>query len=164
MPPLTEPESQQLLDEPGHLVRVGTVDEDGSPRVVPIWFIHRDGKVLFTPRARSVFLANLRRDPRVGLSIDEEPLPYRKVSVQGVVRIVHDLGEDDAWRDLYREIAMRYVPAEQAEAYVQSTIEEPRALLGVELSSSRVTTWRMPVDDEDPTGIWARRYYGATAD
>lgn len=163
MPALTQPEIQQLLDEPGHLVRVATVDEDGSPRVVPIWYLHRDGEILFTPRARSVFLANLRRDPRVGLSIDEEPLPYRKVSVQGEARLVHDLGEDDVWRDLYREIATRYVPAEQADAYVQETIDEPRALLAVDLSSSRVTTWRMPVGDEDLTGIWARRYYGATA-
>ena len=163
MPPLTEPEVQQLLDEPRHLLRVGTVDGDGTPRVVPIWYLHRDGLVWFTPRARSVFLANLRRDPRVGLSIDEEPLPYRKVSVQGEARVVHELGEDDVWRDLYLEIATRYVPAEQAAAYVQATIDEPRALLAVDLAASRVTTWRMPVDDEDPTGIWASRYYGASA-
>jgi len=162
MPPLTDSEIQLLLDEPGHLVRVGTVDPDGFPRVVPIWFIHRDGQIWFTPRARSVFLAKLRRDPRVGLSIDEEPLPYRKVTVQGEARLVHDLGEDDVWRDLYLEIATRYVPAEQAAAYVQETIDEPRALLAVDLAASRVSTWRMPVEDEDPTGIWARRYFGAS--
>lgn len=163
MPSLTAPEVDRLLDEPGHLVRIGTVDGDGTPRVVPTWYIHRDGRIWFTPRARSVFLANLRRDPRVGLSIDEEPLPYRKVSVQGEARLVHDLGEDDVWRDLYLEIATRYVPADQAAAYVQETIEEPRALLSMDLAASRVTTWRMPVDDEDPTGIWAPRYYGASA-
>lgn len=164
MPPLAHAEIRQLLDEPGHLLRVGTIDHDGFPRVVPIWYIHRDGEIVFTPRARSVFLANLRRDPRVGLSIDEEPLPYRKVTVQGEARLVHDLGEDDLWRDLYREIARRYVPSDQADAYVQETIEEPRALLAVDLASSRVTAWRMPVEGEDPKGIWAPRYYGATAD
>ncbi|MEZ5256472.1 MAG: hypothetical protein R2705_06160 [Ilumatobacteraceae bacterium] len=26
-------------------------------------------------------------------------------------------------------------------------------------STSKVLSWRMPVEDEDPTGIWARRYY-----
>ena len=26
-------------------------------------------------------------------------------------------------------------------------------------AGSRTTTWRMPVGDEDGTGIWARRYY-----
>jgi PPOX class probable F420-dependent enzyme len=160
MPQLTAAEIDMFLDEPGHLLRLATIDVDGFPRLVPIWFIRRDDEILFTPRGPSVFLANIRRDPRVALSIDEDQLPYRKVTVQGTARIVHDLGADDDWRDLYRTIAKRYVPADAADAYVDSTIDQPRALIGVPLSgASRTTTWRMPVDDEDGTGIWHRRYY-----
>jgi PPOX class probable F420-dependent enzyme len=165
MPKLTDDEVRVFLDEPGHLVRLATVDADGHPRVVPLWFIHADGRVLFTPRSQSAFLANLRRDPRVGLSIDEDPHPYRKLTIQGTAELVHDLGEDDVWRDLYRQIACRYVAPEGAEAYVQGTIAEPRALFAVDLAASRVSTWRMPVRGEDPTGIWAKRYYvGGTLD
>lgn len=160
MPKMTTQEVEAFLDEPGHLLRVGTVDADGFPRVVPIWFIRRGDDVLFTPRGPSVFLANIRRDPAVGLSIDEDPLPYRKVTVQGVARIVHDVGEDDEWRDLYRSIAKRYVPDDAADAYVNDTIDQPRALIAVSLvGDSRTTTWRMPVAGEDGTGIWHRRYF-----
>jgi PPOX class probable F420-dependent enzyme len=159
VPRMTKTDLTGLLDEPGHLVRIGTVDADGMPRVVPTWFIHDGGEILFTPRGPSAFLANLRRDPRVGLSIDEEVLPYRKVTVQGTARIVHDLGEDDAWRDVYRQIAYRYISRERADAYVEATIDQPRALLAVALAASRVTTWRIPAEDEDQTGIWHRRYY-----
>lgn len=159
MPALTTEEMEAFLAEPGHLVRIGTVDDDGMPRVVPTWFIFSGGSVLFTPRGTSRFLANLRRDPRVCLSIDEEPLPYRKITLRGTADLVHDVGEDDAWRDLYREIARRYVPASVADAYVDDTIDQPRALLAVPLASSRMSTWRMPVGDERGTGIWARRYY-----
>jgi nitroimidazol reductase NimA-like FMN-containing flavoprotein (pyridoxamine 5'-phosphate oxidase superfamily) len=161
MPKLTRDERDDFLAESGHLLRVASVDSDGTPRNVPIWFIVDDGRIVFTPRAHSVFLANLLRDPRVGLTIDEEPLPYRKVTIQGEAELLHAVGEDDAWRDLYLEIASRYVPRAEAEAYVQNTIDQPRALLGVSLDEnlSKVTTWRMPVGDEDPTGIWARRYY-----
>jgi PPOX class probable F420-dependent enzyme len=159
MPKMTAEEVTAFLDEPGHLVRIGTVDADGWPRVVPTWFVRQGDDIVFTPRSPAAFLANLRRDPRVGLSIDEEPLPYRKVTVQGTARILHEPGEDDVWRDLYRVIACRYVPVEQAEAYIQNTIDQPRALLAVSLRDARVTTWRMPVGDEHPTGIWARRYY-----
>jgi PPOX class probable F420-dependent enzyme len=160
MPVLSPSEVDAFLDEPGHLLRLATTDEDGFPRLVPIWFIRRDDEILFTPRGPSVFLANIRRDPRVALSIDEDPLPYRKVTVQGTARIVHDLGADDEWRELYRMIAKRYVPAEGADAYVDNTIDQPRALIGVPLGgASRLTTSRMPVGDEDGTGIWARRYY-----
>ena len=150
MPVMSAAEVAAFLDEPGHLLRLATVDDDGMPRVVPIWFIHHDGEICFTPRGPAAFLANLRRDPRVGLSIDEEPLPYRKLSVQGEARLVHDVGDDDAWRDLYRHIAYRYV---------DNTIDQPRALLAVPLSGSKVTTWRMPLETEDQTGIWHRRYY-----
>lgn len=159
MPRMRDDEVLAFLDEPGHLVRIATVDGDGTPRVVPTWFVRDGDDIVFTPRSQAAFLANLRRDPRVGLSIDEDPLPYRKVTVQGTARIVFEPGADDEWRDTYRAIATRYVPVEQAEAYIQNTLDQARALLAVSLASSRVTTWRMPVEDEAPTGIWARRYY-----
>ena len=159
MPKMSDDEVRTFLGEPGHLVRIGTVDADGMPRVVPTWFVLVDGEVLFTPRGPAAFLANIRRDARIGLSIDEDPLPYRKVTVQGRARIVHEPGHDEVWRDLYRTIAKRYVPAERADAYVDGTIDQPRALIAVPLAGSVVTTWRMPLDDEDQTGIWHRRYF-----
>jgi len=159
MPPLSAQEVEGLLDERGQLVRIGTVDADGMPRVVPTWYIRVGREVRFTPRGTSAFLANIRRDPRLCLSIDEDPLPYRKVVVQGEARIVFDVGHDDEWRDLYRSIAKRYIDDEAADAYVEDTIDQPRALIAVDLDRSRVTTWRMPVGDERATGIWARRYY-----
>jgi PPOX class probable F420-dependent enzyme len=159
MPKLTKEELDQFLDEPGHLLRIGTIDADGYPSVLPIWFIRQGDDVLFTPRGPSAFLQDIRRDPRVGLSIDEDPLPYRKVTIRGTARIVHEPGNDDEWRDLYRRTAKRYVDEEAADAYVDGTIDQPRALVAVSLTDSRVTTWRMPVGDEDGTGIWHRRYY-----
>lgn len=159
MPRLTSPEIDEFLGEREHLVRIGTVDEDGTPRVVPAWFIYNHGYILFTPRSASVFLANLRRDPRIALSIDEDEPPYRKVSVQGEAEVLHDLGEDADWRDEYREIARRYITPEQTDAYIESTIDQPRPLIGVPLGGSRVTSWRMPLAGEKPSGIWARRYY-----
>ena len=148
-----------FLTEPGHLVRLATVDESGAPRVVPIWFAYEDGLVYVTPRERSAWWADLQRDPRCALVIDEEALPYRKVVARGAVTVVHGPGSDDAWRDLYRRIAARYVGEEAGEAYIQTTIAEPRALLSFPLDPSSATTWRMPLPGEDPKGIWAPRYY-----
>jgi nitroimidazol reductase NimA-like FMN-containing flavoprotein (pyridoxamine 5'-phosphate oxidase superfamily) len=159
MPKMSDDEVRGFLDEPGHLVRIATVDEDGWPRVVPTWFIRQGDDVVFTPRSPATFLSNLRRDQRVGLSIDEDPLPYRKVTVQGTARTLYEPGADDEWRELYRAIACRYVPADVADAYIENTIDQPRALIAVDLTGARVTTWRMPAEDEAPTGIWARHYY-----
>ena len=163
MPFLTRAERDAFLAEPGVLMRVAVVREDGSPLVTPIWFLHEPGPeggfIYFTPRQKSEWFACLRRDPRVALCIDEQPLPYRKVIAEGEAMLRHDVGEDDAWRDLYRRIAGRYVPAEAAEAYVQNTIEQPRALFRLDLGRARVKTWRMPLEGEDQEGIWHERYY-----
>lgn len=143
---------------------MATVDANGMPRISPVWCTYRRsenglGSILFTPRERSVFFTNLRRDDRIALSIDEDALPYRKVSVQGSVAIVHDLGNDDAWRDTYREIACRFIPEANANGYLAATHDQPRALLSVDLDGAAVTSWRMPVDGEAGTGIWAAQYY-----
>ena len=159
MPKMTSAEVDAFLDERGHLLRLATIDADGFPRVVPIWFIRQGDDVVFTPRGPSVFLANIRRDPKVALSIDEDSLPYRKVTVRGIARIVHELGDDDTWRDLYRSIAKRYVDDDAADAYVDNTMDQPRALIAVSMVGNDCSTWRMPVGDENPAGIWHRRYF-----
>ncbi len=159
MPKLTTAEITAFLAEPGHLARIATVQADGAPHVVPVWFISENGRVYITPRARSSFLQNIERDARTAVTIDEEAQPYRKVLLEGRAQIVHRPGADDVWRELYRRIARRYVDPEGAEHYVQETIDQPRALLAFDLATSRVTTWRMPIAGEPYTGIWATRYY-----
>jgi len=159
MPRLSNAERDAFLREDGVILHLATVRADGRPRVAPMWFAYEDGAIFFTPRAESAWLRDLRRDPRCALVIDEQPLPYRKVSIDGVAELVYDLGEDDRWRDRYRRIACRYVAPDAAEAYVQTTIDQPRALFRVVLADSTVTTWRMPLEGEDGTGIWHARYY-----
>ena len=159
MPGMTNDELTTFLDERGHLLRLGTNGTDGIPRVVPIWFIHRDGAIWFTPRAKSAWLADLRADPAVCATIDESDRPMRKLVARGRAVMTHDLGEDDDWRDLYREIACRYTPPEFADAYITDTIDEARALWKLDLADADTTTWRMPVDGENPLAVWGRQYY-----
>ena len=159
MPPLSPSELEAFLLEPGHLVRIATTDAEGFPLAVPAWFLYRDGRILITPRERSAWRVHLERDPRVCLLIDEEAGPYRKVVVRGRIETVHGLGQDDQWRDIYRTITLRYVPEAWGDAYLEDTRDEPRALLGLDLGASEVTTWRMPGPGENPLAVWAPRYY-----
>ena len=161
MPKMTSDEIREFLDEPDHLVRIGTVDDDGFPRVLPLWFVRDGSRLLFTPRAPAVIWANIQRDRKIAVLVDEGEAPYRKVTVQGECAVVHQPGADDLWRDLYRVIAKRYTPGEFADAYVDGTDDQPRALSAIDMesSSSRVSSWRMPVSGEDPRGVWAARYY-----
>ena len=159
MPKLTEQEIDEFLDERGHLARIATVRADGSPSVVPVWFLYEGGKIHITPRKHSEFGRNLRRDPRTAITIDEEAGPYRKVIVEGRVEFLYEDGNDAKWRDLYRRISCRYVDDASADYYINETIDQPRALFAIELAKAKVTTWRMPREGEPYTGIWAKRYY-----
>ena len=157
MPKMTPTEVASYLEAPGRLVRIGSVDADGHPLVVPTWFIVENGILLVTPRRRSSWFANLQRDPKVCFTVDGDGC---QVIVRGEVQVVHDLGHDDEWRDVYRRITLRYLPEAAADAYLTDTWDEPRALLGLPLAEAAITTWRFPLGGgEDWLDVWAPRYY-----
>ena len=159
MPKLNDTERKEILTKDGVLMHVATVDQGGAPLVTTIWFIYEDEKIYFTPRRLSEWLEHIRNNPKVSLCITEEAVPYRKVVVRGTAEILHEVGEDDKWRDRYRRISAKYVGEEAGKVYVDTTIDQPRALCAVTLADAEVRTWRMPVGDEAYKGIWASRYY-----
>ena len=59
MAKLSRDEVQQFLSEREHLARIGTVDSDGMPRVLPLWFIIQGDELLFTPRSLAVIWKNI---------------------------------------------------------------------------------------------------------
>jgi PPOX class probable F420-dependent enzyme len=161
MPVLAQAERDAFLREPGLLMRFATIQPDGAPYATAIWYAYEDGALWFTPRKESVWRQHLLRDPRIAIVIDEQALPYRKVVVEGRAQLAYDLGRDAEWRERYRRIAERYVPPDGAQHYIAETIDQTRALFTLPLASATVRTWRMPVGEEDYSGIWAQRYYAA---
>ena len=157
MPKLTNEERDNFLALPKIIMNIATVDKTGAPLVTPIWFVHEEGRIWFTPRQHSEWLKNIRHDNRIALSADEAPVPYRKVVVRGKANIDFEVGNDDAWRDRYRRIASRYI--DEWNEYVDGTDDQPRALCSIVLKDADVRTWRMPIDDEPYQGIWAKRYW-----
>jgi len=159
MPKLSAQEQSEFLNERRVIMKIAAVKPDGSPFVTPVWYLCEHGAIYFTPREQSDWFGYLRNDPRVALCIDEQPLPYRKVLIDGGAELLHDVGEDDAWRDLYLRLSARYIPQRDAEAYVRNTLNEPRGLFRVVLADAKVRSWRLPVDGEASEGIWHKRYY-----
>ena len=141
------------------ICNIATVDTGGAPLVTPIWFVHEEGRIWFTPRQHSEWLKHIRKDKRIALSIDEPELPYRKVVVRGNTTIDFEVGKDDEWRDRYRRIAMRYLDNVDANGYVDGTDDQPRALCSIKLRHAEMRSWRMPTEDEPYQGIWAKRYW-----
>jgi PPOX class probable F420-dependent enzyme len=81
---------QDLLDKKA-FAQLATIMPDGTPQVSPVWFEY-DGKNIVINSAKGrVKDKNMRRDPRVGLDIQDPDNPYRHVSIRGrVVQITED--------------------------------------------------------------------------
>jgi hypothetical protein len=173
MPRLSADEVEALISGSA-LVRIATVDADGAPLVVPVGYLYRDRQILMTARERVSWLANIRRDPRVCLSIDRERYPLSKVTIRGNAQVLYEPGRDDEWRDARLPVLEGASAGPSAigpdgreewrydAAYHAMTHDEPRALVAVPLDGSRVTSWRMPVEGEYLDGSWASSYYRGT--
>ena len=73
---------------------LATLNADGTPQVTPIW-IDWDGKNLLVNTAQGrVKDRNLRRNPKVAISIMDPDNPYRYLAVQGRVTNVTTNGAD----------------------------------------------------------------------
>ena len=74
---------------------LGTVMKDGSPQVTPVW-VDYDGKFVRINSAKGrVKDKNMRRDPRVSLSLLDPANPYRYLEVRGRVVDITETGADD---------------------------------------------------------------------
>jgi hypothetical protein len=125
-----------------------------------------------TARARNRWLADIRRDPRITVSIDDFDYFRRKVIVRGVAQIRYEVGQDDEWRDLRLPLRSESWTGPQAlpdgsvewnwaEAYSVMTHDEPRALVSLPLEGSEVRSWRMPAVGEYLSETWSSSYHHA---
>jgi PPOX class probable F420-dependent enzyme len=74
---------------------LGTLMKDGSPQVTPVW-CDFDGKhVRVNSALGRVKDKNIRRDPRVALSIVDPENPYRYMEIRGKVVEITEKGADD---------------------------------------------------------------------
>lgn len=74
---------------------LATVMSDGSPQVTPVW-VDYDGKhVRFNSALGRVKDKNVRRDPRVSLSILDPANPYRYLAIRGRVVEITQKGADE---------------------------------------------------------------------
>jgi PPOX class probable F420-dependent enzyme len=110
---------------------LATVMPNGSPQVTPVWFDF-DGTYIRVNSARGrVKDRNMRRDPRVALSILDPDNPYRYLAIRGrVIKITEDGAVDhiNALAKKYRGIET-YRSRSPGEVRVMYVIE-PRRVAG----------------------------------
>lgn len=124
------------------LGRLATIDPDGYPAIVPIWFEWDGSAILLVARGRSRYLDDIRREPRVAFSVVADDDPDVRIHLRGRAVIVAGPapleGETLA---LARRLAERH-EGQPGLDYIDATRSLERCL--VRIVPDRTTSWGSP--------------------
>ena len=82
---------RKLLDQPNPAV-LGTINPDGSPQTSVVW-VGRDGNdLLISTAAGRRKERNMRRDPRLSLSVYDQADPQQYAEIRGRAAVTEDVG------------------------------------------------------------------------
>lgn len=96
--------------EAPNLGYLATVMPDGSPQVTPVWVDLEDDLVLVNTATRRVKARNMRREPRVAISIASNDNPFDKVDIRG--RVAEWIEGDEAYAHIDK-LARKYLGQEK---------------------------------------------------
>ena len=102
-----EPGVHALLSRP-NFAHLATLMPDGSPTTTTVCIGVRDDRILIGTGENSLKVRNLRRDPRLSLSVIDFHDPYEEVQIRG--RVVEFL--DDSKFEIMDEISHKYTGKE----------------------------------------------------
>jgi PPOX class probable F420-dependent enzyme len=92
-----------LFKDKKAFANLATLMPDGRPQVTPVWFDYDGQDLIFnSARGRQKDL-NVRRDPRVSLSIVDPENPYRYIEVRGRVTDITQEGADESINKLAKK-------------------------------------------------------------
>jgi PPOX class probable F420-dependent enzyme len=131
---MSDGERRAFLLEGTRTGKLGVTRRDGSPYVLPVWFLLDGDDVIFTTAADTVRGRALCRDGRASMLVDEERPPYSFVRVDGHAVLSEDLDEIRRWA---RALGARYMGEEVADRFAERNAV-PGELL-VRLVPDRIT-------------------------
>lgn len=127
---MTEKEARGFMSTGSKTGKLATVRADGRPHVAAVWFsFDESGNAIFLSHQDTIKAANMRRDPRVTLFVDDEEMPFAFARLDGVViSMTTDLDELRHWAT---ETCRRYVGDDRAEEFGARNAVEGETLVRV---------------------------------
>jgi PPOX class probable F420-dependent enzyme len=103
--PSAVPEKYRDLFQKRAFANLGTLMPDGSPQVTPVWVDFDGEHVIFNSAKGRQKDRNVRRDPRVALTLMDPDNPYRYLEIRGRVA---EITEDGAAEHIHK-LAKKYL-------------------------------------------------------
>jgi len=115
-------ELKALLDG-ANFAHLATLMPDGSPQSVPVWVGREEDRVLICTGEGSLKAKNIRRDPRVALSIVDFHDPYKEAQLRGRVVERRPDGDFSAMDPISHKYTGKPFPFRSPEGRVTLVIE-----------------------------------------
>ncbi|MGW7403775.1 PPOX class F420-dependent oxidoreductase [Streptomyces sp. NPDC054833] len=110
--PVSSDDSVRALLDGKNFASVATLGPDGAPQNSVVWIKREGDTVLFSSVDNRQKVRNLRRDPRISLSVFDLANPYASAEIRGTAEILPDEG-----KRLPNELSHKYLgidpPAEK---------------------------------------------------
>jgi nitroimidazol reductase NimA-like FMN-containing flavoprotein (pyridoxamine 5'-phosphate oxidase superfamily) len=89
MPPLTPEELEALLSQ-SLVARLGTMNDDGTIHLAPIYFKYDNGDIILGTQVASRRVRNIMRNPKVTLLVDVATPPYKAAMIYGTASLHYE--------------------------------------------------------------------------
>jgi len=111
--------------------KLGTINKNGTPHVVPIWFtLDDEDNIIFNTGGKSIKSQNIQRDNRVRLCVDDQVPLFSFVTIDGIAEIISNAGQKELFK-WAKIIAARYMGNGKAEEYGKRNSSEGELLLKI---------------------------------
>ena len=74
---------------------LATINSDGSPQVSVVWIDYKDKHILINTAKNRIKTNNMKRDPRVSISVTDAKNPYYQITFKGIVKNISEPNADD---------------------------------------------------------------------
>jgi PPOX class probable F420-dependent enzyme len=127
---MTKDEIKNFILQGTFTGKLGTINKNGTPHVVPIWFtVDGEDNIIFNTGDKSVKAKNIRRVNRVRLCVDDQTPLFSFVTIDGIAEIISDEpSEVYKWAKI---IAARYMGNNKSEEYGRRNSAEGELLVKI---------------------------------
>lgn len=118
-----------ILQSPA-LAYVATIGTKGEPQVSPVWFVWDGATIRFSMNKVRQRYRNLRREPRIAVSITDLANPYRTIEIRGKARLEDDIN----YHFVNAEVTKKYTGQEYTDQHPNPNLQpgEERIIVVVE--------------------------------
>ena len=119
------------------LLRLATVDKNGAPYIVPVWYLYKNGNFYVGTNTLTKKAKNVRKNPKVSFCVDlgvHSPI----IGVMGIGNAKLILRKNDVSR-IAKKILLRYFKSLNNKS-AQELLSQTDCI--IEIVPKKITTWK----------------------